>query len=209
MNHGFKLALGTALLVLGTSMANAAAVNGGTTVVQPTIDLGGAGLAAAPFGSTTIGTDGQGDTIFQFGISGGDLEGLAGTIEHNGVGVNLSNQTDTLSLRNFVINTESQIITGDVYVNGAFATNAGIFNFDVATLGSTDELFDLSDPMLSLTISDAAGGVVDDVLGVSGLGGAEFGVAATQPQVVPLPGALLLFGSAIAGLFARKKLSAA
>lgn len=209
MNKSFKLALGTGLLVFGASMANAAALNGGTTVVQPTINLGGAGLEAAPFGSTTIGTDGQGDTIFQFGISGGDLDGLAGTIEHDGVGVDLSNQTDTLSLRNFVINTVDQVISGDVFVNGAPVTNAGIFNFDVATLGSTDELFDLSDPMLSLTISDAAGGVINDVLGVSGLGGAQFGLAATQPQVVPLPGALLLFGSAIAGLFARKKLSAA
>ncbi len=208
MNYAFKLALGTGLLVFGASVANAAAVGGGTTVVQPTIDLGAAGLRAAPFGSTTVGTDGQGDTIFQFGISGGDLDGLAGTIEHSGVGVDLSSQSSTLSLRNFQIDTTTQSISGDVYVNDAFAANAGIFDFNVASLGSTDELFDLSDPMLSIRISDAAGGVINDVFGVSGLAGAEFGLAATQPQVVPLPGALFLFGSALAGLVVRKKLSA-
>ncbi len=209
MNYGFKLALGTGMLVFGASMANAAAVTGGTTVVQPTIDLAGAGLAATPFGSTTVGTDGQGDTIFQFGISGGDLNGLAGTIEHSGVGVDLTDQTSTLSLRNFVIDTTTQSIAGDVYVDGDFAANAGIFDFNVASLGSTDELFDLSDPMLSITISEAAGGVLNNVFGAENLAGAEFGLAATAPQVVPLPGALLLFGSALAGLLVRKKISAA
>ncbi|WP_428407862.1 hypothetical protein [Hyphococcus sp.] len=176
----------------------AAPLTGGVTVVQPTADLGALGLSASPLGDASINSNG----FFEFPITGGDLDGLAGGIEHDNSGVSLTNGTDVLDLENFLIDTTTQQIFGDVSLNSAFVANAPIFSFNVAQLSSIDSLFDLSNPSLELLFTATAAGVLFDVYGASGLEGAVFGLAATAPEIgeVPIPAAFGLFAAGAAGL---------
>ncbi len=191
----------------GLSSAQAAVLTSGSTVVQPTIDLGSVGLTASPFGITQVGTDDQGDTIFIFAVSGGELDdSLAGTIEHDGVGVDLTNGMSVLSLRDFLIDTTTQTISAQVFLNDVFVAAAPIFEFNVSELVDITDLFALGSPTLSLTISSAAAGVLTDVFGAPDLTGAQFGLAATAPSSeVPLPAAAWFMATGIAAYAAKRR----
>jgi hypothetical protein len=206
-----KTLIAAAALALGAvaavSPANAAALIGGTTVVEVTAPIGALGLAGATLGSASVTTEG----FFSFPVTGGDLAGLAGTIEHSGSGVRLSSATANVDLRNFLIDTVQQLIFADVSANGGAVGNIAVFSFDVASLPSLPDLFDLSDPALALILTDGAADALEGVFGLTAqLNGLQFGLAATAPIVTPLPGAIGFFMAGAAGLAAlRRKRTAA
>ncbi|MEL7489425.1 MAG: PEP-CTERM sorting domain-containing protein [Pseudomonadota bacterium] len=194
------------LASVGLGAAHAAPVVSGSTVVDVTADLGALGLSAEPLDDSTI-ADGR----FTFPISGGALDGLAGTIEHEEAGVRLFTATDSVTLENFVIDTVASEIIADVTVNDSAAITAAVFSFDLGALGSIDDLFDLANPSLPLVFTSAAASVLADAFGLTiDLTGVEFGLAATSPELVPVPGAIGLFaiGAAFLGWARRRKAAA-
>ena len=186
--------------------AIAAPVVGGATVVNPTADLGS--IQASTLGSATVNSNG----FLEFPVTGGNLNGLAGTIEHENSGVSLTDGLSVLDLENFLIDTTTQEILADVTIDGVFVTNTAIFSFDVTRLPDINDLFDLDNPSLELRFTMATVGVLENVFGAMGFDNAVFGLAATAPIVsdVPIPAAFVLFIAGAAGLgFAGRKKTAA
>ena len=182
--------------------ATAAEFTSGETVVNPTAPLGALGLSATPIGDAEI----NGSGYFSFPVTGGELNGLAGDIEHDNSGLELSDGSTAVQLENFVIDTVNMQVNADVSLNGAFQTNTAILSFDVSTLPDINDLFDLSNPMLSLVFTDGAADLLESVYSLNAqLNGVEFGLAATAPEV-PIPGAIGLFLAGAAALnFMRRR----
>lgn len=202
----FATAAAAVALALGSAASAAPQpILGDVTVVNPTIapTLTSLGITPAPLGSATI----NANSFFQFPITGGELDGLAGTILHEGSGVGLSTASTNVLLQNFIIDTVQQLILADVTLNGmAVASDLGILSFDVSTLADVSDLFDLDNPALALFLTDAAADFLESAFSLTAqLNGAQFGLAATDPQAVPLPAAAWLFIAGIAGLFASRK----
>lgn len=202
------LAAGT-IATLG--VAQAAPVTGGTTVVEVTADLAALGVTAAPTGTTVVPGSAP---VFQIEITGGDIDQatLAGQILHESGGIDLTAGTTVIALTDFIIDTTVSQLFGTVTVDGSLLGSVALFDFDVSSLSDPEDLFDLGDPMLSLVFTTGAGAALAPILGVD-LAGAVFGVAATAPalgdaDVVPLPGAALLFVTGAVGLAARRRMSA-
>ena len=194
-----------ALFLAAPTTAAAAPVIGGATVVNVTANLDGLGLSGAPLNGAFINANG----FFEFPVTGGALNGLAGTIEHDNSGVSLTSGATVLELENFVIDTVNQQILGDVTLNSVFVANAPLFSFDLAALASTDALFDLANPTLELLFTATAADVLLDNFGADGLEGAVFGLAATAPTAVPVPAAFVLFaaGAGAIGWAGRRRRS--
>lgn len=187
---------GAAAAMLFSAGAMAATLVGGQTVVNPTAPLGALGLSAAPLNDAGVNSDG----FLVFPITGGDLDGLAGEIEHDNSGIQLSDGATDVQLENFIIDTVNSVILADISLNGAFQLNAAILSFDVSSLASIDDLFNLANPMLALVFTDAAADLLESVYGLqTELNGVEFGLAATAPEV-PLPGAIGFFAAGAGAL---------
>jgi hypothetical protein len=197
-------------------MAEAAPVTGGQTVVFVTADLDALDLAATPIDDVDF--DGR---TFAFDITGGDVDPVtyAGQIFHEGSGLQIlaggEDVTATVTITDFVIDTVASQVFGNVSVETGGAAEAlgqvAIFDFDLSALSDIDDLFDLSDPALPLTVTTVAGQALLPVLGLD-LSGVEFGLAATAPGIdadpIPLPGAALFFATGAAAFAARKRKAA-
>lgn len=183
------LTLGSALVPTATEAATLPIV-GGETTVTVTADLAGLGLSGAPFGTASVEVI-DGLPVFGFPITGGSLDETTGTalIEHDGSGVTLaalSDPTVDVTVGNFLIDTEDATISGDV-IGGP--EDLALFEF-----GTIDETG------IQLLIAEDLAGALTDVFGAPDLEGAEFGLATTGPQVVPLPAAGWLLATVVAGL---------
>ncbi|MGF1544046.1 MAG: VPLPA-CTERM sorting domain-containing protein [Parvularculaceae bacterium] len=166
------------------------------------------GLQAGLTGTATL-VDGA----INFPITGGELDGIAGQILHEGSGVTLTGlDTEdgtgpTLFASNFIIDTINETLFGDVMVDGeVIGEDLDLFTFDAASV-TAEALTDLDDPTLALFITETLAGALIDVFGADDFAGARFGFAATAPQVVPLPGALGLFlaGAGALGFIRRRR----
>ena len=172
--------------------ASAVSLAGVDTRVLVTADLDSLGLTPALQGSASFDDNGA----INFPITGGSLDfsTLGGQILHEGSGVFLSDGANTVFAGNFIIDTVQQTIFGDVVLNDT--TTVGddlpLFSFDLSTV-TTEELIDLDNPSLSLLFTMTLAGALTEVFGAPDLAGAQFGLAATLPQPVPVPGALGLF----------------
>ncbi len=203
------LAIG--LFAFSNVAANAAtvAITGGETRVEVTADLGGLGLAGAPFGTATV--DGAGaNPVFVFGITGGTNDTGLGTllIEHNGSGVTLSAGTLTATVGNFLIDTANALVSGDLLdlaTGNVVLADVPFFNFGTST----------ARPGVELLISSALAGALTSTFGAPDLTGAQFGFATPAPTsaVAPIPlpaGGLLLVGAlgVLGAASARRKRAA-
>lgn len=192
------LALATVLLPAPIS---AAAVIGGETRIAfgsivASLDAGLTGtaslVAAEPL---TVG----------FAITGGDLDDtLAGTIRHDGSGVTLSNGTNTLGLGNFVIDTVSSLVFGDVTLNGVdLGTGLSLFAFNLGSV-TVGQLTDLDNPALDLSFTSTASNALDTAFGTGDTIGLQLGLAATAPIIatggIPEPEAWALLVVGFAGV---------
>lgn len=178
----------SALGYSNTASAHGVDIIGNATSVELTSfdALTGLGLSVSGLGTATIDIPGA-FPVATFDITGGTLDPDTGfaTIEHDGSGLALSDGNSTVALENFFINTGKGLLSGDVSVNGQFVANLDLF-----TIG--DGL------VLSLT-----GGAADALNGVYGTAlpaGLEIGIASVDVAVVPVPAALPLMLSAMAGL---------
>jgi hypothetical protein len=202
-----------ALLVMTFSLPAAAApVIGGITAVSVTANLAALGLTIGTVGTATSSTTGVPRVFFP--ITGGDLNpaNLGGTILHNGSGVTFTAGANVLTTRNFVIDTINQRITGDVLLNGSsLASSASLFTFNLAGL-SAAQITNTANPALALNISPTAAGVFTQVFNAPNLSGAQFGLAATAPQLAAVPEpaswAMLIAGFGLVGASLRTRRTA-
>lgn len=181
------------MLVSGLAMPHAADaavvdIRGGETTVEVTAGLAGLGLGASEFGSAKLDTDGA-NPVFTFPITGGFLDtgGMGGEIEHEGSGVTmtaLADSTVSATVGNFLIDLSDGTVFGDI-IGGP----EDVAFFSLGTAGSSG---------IPLLITSDLAGALTTVFGASDLTGAEFGLANTSPQVVPVPAAAGLLATALA-----------
>lgn len=206
-----KISLLFAAVAVATSLAaplaqaQAVPIIGGNTAVTLTSAsaLNEAGLSVAPLGSATVVPDSN-PPIINFGITGGsiDLNTFAGTIEHDGSGFSLSDDDVTVELRNFVINTVTLVLSGDVTANGSMLDDVGLLNIGLSGIEETP---------FSLTLTDTAAGLLSSIFFSDevDLTGFELGLASTQPITAAIPEpetyALMLAGLVAVGFAARRR----
>lgn len=142
-----------------------------------------------------------------FPITGGTANGNL-IIAHDGSGLTLSRDTNgtdpdgvvVVSLANFVIDTGSLALTGDVSVDGTGVGSLPLFI--ITATGNADFPF-------ALNLSFDAATALNSSLGVTAFTeGLTVAVATTAPEVlaeVPVPATALLFGAAIAPLLAWRR----
>jgi FAD/FMN-containing dehydrogenase len=183
---------------------DAVTVSGGNTVVRVTADFAALGLTVSTLGSATIANG-----LVVFPITGGDLNPatLGGFILHNGSGVRFAAGATTLDARNFRIDTVTSRLFGDVTAGGSTLSNVALFDFTLSGL-SAGQITNLNDPQIILRISSEAAGAFTSVFGAPNLAGAEFGRAATGPQLAAVPEpstwALMIGGFGLVGFSLRR-----
>ena len=174
-----KLTVGVASLltpVLLSAPATAATIIGGGTSVKLTAapTLTGLGLSFATFGSASATADAMGIPTATFLITGGSINDATGAarIEHNGSGLNFTGGGKALSIGDFLINTSTNILTGQVKIGTTTLNNVPLF-----TIGTG----------LSLSLTADAAGAFTAVFGAPDLTGAAIGTAAVNLVSVPVP----------------------
>jgi hypothetical protein len=170
------------LSVLATGQAQALPVVGGTTAVKLTSapTLTGAGVTVSGLGTASLSPGSDGLPIAYFPVNGGDINTstFAGTIAHNGSGLRLSTSTGTINLTNFLINTTTLSLTGNVAYGTTSLTNVPLFSLSFGTV----PVFPFN-----LTLTSTAAGALSTVLGVPNLTGAVIGIANTLPITSAVP----------------------
>ncbi|MEO1575206.1 MAG: hypothetical protein AAFU65_09630 [Pseudomonadota bacterium] len=162
-------------------------IGNATSVELTSFDaLTGLGLSVSGLGTATIDIPGA-FPVATFAITGGSLDPNTGfaTIEHDGSGLALSDGTSVVSLENFLIDTGAGVLSGDVSLNDQFVANL--------------ELFNIGDG-LELSLTGGAADALNGIYGTALPAGLEIGIASVDVAVVPVPAALPLMLSAMAGL---------
>jgi len=197
-----------ALLALGTAVsahAQSLPITGGLTSVTLTAapTLTAAGLSVGPLGSALVSPGSAGIPIAFFPITGGSIDTVtfAGSILHAGSGLSLASASAAVNLTNFVINTTSGVLSGDVAVGGSALGVVPLF--DIGSSGVATSPF-------SLALTSAAAGALSTVFGIPNLTGTVIGTANTIPitSAVPEPAtvASMLAGLALmGGLIGRRR----
>jgi hypothetical protein len=131
------------------------------------------GVTVTPLGSAALDVSGT-TPVARFQITGGTEGPGAGNdvILHQGGGLELSDSSGSLDLRDFLIDTLNGVVDANVTVNGQSAGNLAVF--DISADGS------------SLTLTATAAGVVGQVLGTTAITTATvIGSAAPSPAALP------------------------
>lgn len=177
------------LMAFAAGTVKAAPIFGGLTTVEVTADLTSLGLGGAPFGSATVS-----GAVFSFPITGGSATSGDLEILHDGSGVTLFTldplDATEVTVGNFVIDTAAATVFGDV-IGGP--TDLDLFSFGAATGG------------IGLDITETLAGALTINFGAPDLTGAQFGIANTAPEVVPLPASAVLLLAGLAGLGALRR----
>jgi hypothetical protein len=185
------------------AQAQALPITGGVTSVTLSAApvLVGAGLGVAPLGSAILSPGSAGIPLAFFPVTGGviDTATFAGTIEHEGSGLSLSNATTTVNLTNFLINTNTLSLSGDVSVGATSLFDVPLFN-----LGLSGQLVS----PFSLSLTSTAAGALTAFLGLPDLTGVTLGTANTIPiTAVPEPETwmAMLAGLALVGAAIQRR----
>lgn len=147
---------------------------GGQTVIDLTsaATLASLDVTVSPLGSASIEVDG-GQAFASFGITGGTLDSGSGNavILHQGSGLELADSAGTISLSDFLVDTQNNVVDANVVVNGVSAGNLAVFD-----LGSDG----------ALTLTMTAADVVDATLGTQAVTSSTvIGFAAPSPVALP------------------------
>lgn len=202
--------------LLAASPVRATPLDGDQTIVLLTSAslLSGAGITVGGLGSAVIALDIVGRPEAAFPITGGDLVGLAGTIEHDGSGLSLASGPNTLALENFLIDTTTLQLFGDASLNGGALGNLALFDVDQCTslVGTTEQCVDGDGSILldgfKLSLTQGAAGALSQVFGLPDLTGAQIGVARIDVNFVPEPGTALLVGLGLVAAASRARMRA-
>ncbi|MEQ8234695.1 MAG: PEP-CTERM sorting domain-containing protein [Gammaproteobacteria bacterium] len=188
-----------ALLLAAPLGASAAAITGNTTSVELTAAdaLASLGVAVQPVGTASL--EAVGPTAL-FPITGGSVDDGSGAllVEHEGSGLSLGVGTDNILLLNFLIDSAAATIFGDVVVVDDVAGS-----LTASALNDVD-LFSL-DSSLNVFLTATAAGALNGLFGTALPAGLKIGEASLDVAVVPLPPAVLLLGSAVAGMAALRR----
>lgn len=199
---GFALVFG-----LGIGSARALPLVGDQTIVLLTSAglLSSVGISVSPVGSAVIDLDIAGRPEALFPITGGDLAGIAGTIEHDGSGLVLSRNGTDLPLGNFLIDTTQLLLFGDTPLG-----NVPLFDVGLCTnlAGTAQQCIDGDGSVLldgfKLSLTQTAAGALSLVFDLPDLTGAQIGVARIDARVVPEPSTALLIGAGLVGAAATR-----
>jgi hypothetical protein len=177
-------------LVIASGAAHALPIVGGITVVKLTSApvLGGADVSVGVLGSALVSPGSDGLPLAFFPVTGGaiDTGTFAGSIEHAGSGLSLTKDGTTIELTNFVIDTVSLLLSGDVAFGATTLDDVGLF--DIGLSGNAAYPF-------SLSLTSAAAGALTAVLGLPDLTGLEAGIANSIPiTAVPEASSWLMMG---------------
>jgi hypothetical protein len=204
--------VGAIALVLGVGGGTARALPlvGDQTIVLLTSAglLSSVGISVAPTGSAAVALDIAGRPEALFPITGGDVVGLTGTIEHDGSGLVLAQGGTELPLGNFLIDTTQLLLFGDTPLG-----NVPLFDIGLCTnlAGTAGECIDGDGSVLldgfKLSLTQTAAGALTQVFGLPDLTGTQIGVARIDVRVVPEPGTLALVGLGLAAVAARGRKS--
>jgi hypothetical protein len=168
--------------LLAFGQAQALPVVGGTTAVKLTSapTLTSAGVTVSGLGTVSLSPGSDGLPVAYFPITGGDINTstFAGTIAHNGSGLRLSTSTGSINLTNFLINTTTLSLTGNVAFGTTSLSNVPLFDLSFGTV----PVFPFN-----LKLTAAAAGALSTVLGVPNLTGATIGIANTLPITSAVP----------------------
>ncbi len=179
--------------------ASAAAIVGNTTSVELTAAgaLASLGVAVQPVGTASL--EAAGPTAV-FPITGGSIDDVTGEllVEHDGSGLSLGVGTDNILLLNFLIDSAAATIFGDVVVVDDIAGT-----LSASALNDVD-LFSL-DADLNVFLTATASGALNALFGTALPTGLKIGEASLDVSAVPLPPAVMLFGSALAGMLALRR----
>jgi hypothetical protein len=200
------------VLGLGSSTASAVPLAGDQTIVLLTSLplLTGAGLTPSGLGTAIVGGDLVGRAEAAFPITGGDLTGIAGTIEHDGSGLRLDDGATQVDLENFLIDTTLFQLFGDASVDGTPVGNVPLFDLGLCTslAGTAAQCIDSDGSVLldgfKLSLTEAASGALSSVFGLPDLTGAQIGVARIDARVVPEPSTALLIGAGLVAASAKR-----
>ena len=154
-DHGFQG--GTQPIVAGRTLV--------TLTAGPA--LTSLGVKVSPLGSAMVRPHG-GQPIAVFGITEATEQATGDVILHEGSGLQFSNSTGSVQLRNLIVDTIHDVVDADVLVNNKF-----VGDIAVLTLGAGG----------SLALTAAAAGALDTTLGLGGAltAGEVIGSAATHP----------------------------
>ena len=200
--------IGGLALVMGLGgPARAVPLVGDQTIVLLTSAglLAGAGISVAPIGAAEIGLDLAERPEALFPITGGDVTGLAGTIEHDGSGLLLAQGATELPLTNFLIDTTALVLSGDTPLG-----NVPLFDIGLCTdlAGTADQCIDGDGSVLldgfKLSLTDTAAGALTQVFGLPDLTGTQIGVARIDVRAVPEPSTAVLIGAGLVAAAASR-----
>jgi hypothetical protein len=129
--------------------------------------LTGLGLSLSPLGQASFNAS---TGTLTFPITSGTIGGTGDVFNHDGSGISLTAGSNSITFRNFVINTSTDTLSGNVH----FGNNQmnGVALFDIGNGGV-------------LTLDAQAAASLSSAFGVSNLAGTTFGTATIN---VPLTG---------------------
>lgn len=197
----------TCVVASAPALAQSLPIVGGVTSVSLVAApvLSGAGLSVGGLGAAQISPGSDGTPLAYFPVTGGSIDtvSFAGSIEHAGSGLSLSNASATVDLTNFVIDTSTGFLSGNVAVG---ATALGVV--PLFSLGSSG----IAIAPFSLSLTPEAGAALATVFGIPNLAGALIGNANSIPITAPIPEPAtwmsMLLGLGLVGAAMRRRRAA-
>ena len=133
------------------------------------------GVDVSGFGSANLSFDAAGDLLADFPITGG-YDGAYDVILHQGSGLTFSDSHGSITVSDFRIDTQTDVVYGDVTLKTG-STSVSENNVDIFSIGAG----------LSLTFTNDAIAAVNEALGSSLTTAVPVGTAAPHPVANPLP----------------------
>jgi hypothetical protein len=193
--------------------ANAVVVAGGETTVTVLLDVEQLGVTASATDGAEVEFNENGQPVFEFDITGGDLTAPnEGNLTHSG-GATFTAGGNSITLSNFAFDLTNGDVFADVSTNGGASANLNVFAINIVEpiLDNGNPIDDTDSNLYNFTIPASTLAVLTDVFG-TGIdfdGGDIFAGVAIDPEAVPVPAAALLFAPIAAGFVARRRRKAA
>ncbi|MCQ8184695.1 hypothetical protein [Parvularcula maris] len=212
------LAIGlSAALMAGVS--HAATITGGQTTITLTA-VEELGLETEAVGEAQDFSEAFDQPVFTILITGDELtfgaseDELNGTITHGlNDGIALSSGATTVTLTNFVLDFDNNLITANVTAGAMSFDDAAVFEFELPDdLPPGEGPLEVADDLsgVTFTLTDTALTLLSTAFGTLPIDGDfPIGNFETNPEAVPVPAAALLFAPLAAGFIARRRRKAA
>jgi hypothetical protein len=205
LNSVRLVVLNSVVAIAWVGAARAVPLIGDQTIVLLTADevLADAGILTDPLGDADLDFDIAGRLEALFPITGGDVDGISGTIEHDASGLLFSDGVVELAFENFLIDLDALTLFADVTLDGVPGGNLALMDIDFCTdlAGTADACIDGDGSELldgfKLSFNAAGSAVFADAFGFGDLTGEQFGVARIDIRAVPEPSTLALVAAGL------------